>query len=204
MSIPNDDPREIISAPLEAWLADVATAFPLPDADPSADWTLIGTNGAHNYGDSGVTIEAPQTMQLYRGLKSPAPIKAFRTEEGLHISFEIADMTLEGWKAALNGNSVTTVAAGAAAGYKSIQLYRGLSVTQYALLLRGPSPYLGDAAAQFQIPKVVFDGSPKPVATRDGKPMMLAYSFQALADLSQDSEGDWFGSLLAVNAVATS
>jgi hypothetical protein len=113
-------------------------------------------------------------------------------------------MTLEGWKPALNGNSITTVAAGASAGYKSIKLYRGLSVAQYALLLRGPSPYLGDANAQFEIFKVVFDGAPKPAATRDGKPMMLEYSFQALADLSQASEDDWFGNLKAVNLAATS
>jgi hypothetical protein len=204
MPIANDTPLEVIAAPFEAWLAPTATAMPAIGESPANPWAKIGTNGAHNYTDDGVTIELNQTLAFWRGLLSTGPRKVFRTEESLRIAFAVADLTLEQFATIMNDNDITTVAAGAADGHKAIGLMRGLSVKQYALLLRGPSPYVSGLNMQFELPIVVHDGQPKPKFSRDGKPAELAFEFQSLIDTSQATEDLWFGVLRAAHAAATS
>lgn len=204
MPIPNDAPYEVIASPFEAYLAPVETEFPAIDVVPPNPWSLIGVAGAHNFTDEGVTIEKSQTMQPWRGLRSTGPRKIFRTEEMLRIAFQVADMTLEVAQVALNGNAITTVAPGADPGHKWIGLMRGIGVTRYALLLRGPSPYVANLHQQYEIPIVVHDGEPELVYSRNGEPAVYAYEFQALIDPTQATEAEWFGRLRAVHQPASS
>jgi len=151
------------------------------DANPSGSWTKLGTSGPLNYDESGVSIEQGQEIAKWRGLGAAESIKAFRVSADTIIKFLLADMTLEQYAYALNGNAVTTVAASSGvAGNKSISLSRSLLVSSYALLARGASSH-GDFVGQFEFYNVIHVGKPNPVFVKD-KPAMLDMTFEALRD----------------------
>ena len=190
-------PFEIIAAPFTAWWAPVGTAFPALGAVPAGDWTLIGTSGAESYDPEGVSIEHGQDVNAVRPLGSTAPIKAFRREEDLVVTFTIWDVTLEQYRLGLNSNEVTTVAAGAGTiGTKSVQFYKGAQVATMALMLRsGVSPY-GDAMSmQYELPNCFQSGNPQP-AFRKGEPAGLEFEFTGLKDPNAATEAESFGRLV--------
>src|SRR5689334_9446550 len=93
--------------PPEIYIAAVSTTFPDIDATPGVSWTRLGTAGNLNFTQDGVTVSHQQSMNIFRSLGDPGPRKVFRTEEDLKISLELADITLEQYKYAINSNSVT-------------------------------------------------------------------------------------------------
>ena len=196
-------PYEIIAAPFTAWWAPVGTAFPLIGAAPAGDWVKIGTSGDRSETEEGVTVAHSQELNLVRTAGATGPVKAFRTQEGLVISFALLDLSLEQYKLALNSNAVATTAAGVgAAGYKAIKLYQGLQVTPMALLLRGEaSPYGDGYRSQYEVPVCVQSGSPEPVYTK-GDPASLALEFTALEDPNAASADLRFGRFVAQHAAA--
>lgn len=197
----NSAPYEIVAQPFELWVAPVGTAFTLIDEDPESPWTKVGTSGALNYTEKkGVSVTQKQTVDLWRALGSTGPRKAFRTEEEFRVSLELADLTLEQYALALNHNTVTTQAAGAAAGYKKIGLSRGLNVIQKALLIRGAaaSPYGPDWNAQFEVPIAVQVGSPS-ISFVKGAPAGIELEWAALEDASASDETERFGRLVVQN-----
>src|SRR5690606_18657567 len=122
----------------------------------------------------------------------------FRTEEGLQIRVTLADLTLDQYKVALNGNSVDI-----GDGKRSIGLSRGREVTQYALLARGQSAYADDQIAQYEVPVCVEVGEPE-VIYRKGEPAALALTFEALEHPNAASEDERFGRLVMGDASASS
>ncbi|MEK7765274.1 MAG: hypothetical protein AAB368_03455 [bacterium] len=197
-------PFEIVAAPFTLYWAAVGTAFPAtPAVAPAAAWTLVGASGDRNYKERGVTVTHEQNVQLFRGLGSTGPVKAFRTSEALRISLELADITLEMYRLALNNNTVTDVAAiSGVAGYRRIDLYQNLTVAQMALLVRGQSPYVDDAfKVDFRIPVVVQIASPAPVHMK-GEPAGLALEFTALEDPNAATAAERFGRLFGQDAAA--
>lgn len=204
-------PYEILATPIEVWLAPVGTAFPTLDEEPDelspsdSDevWTLLGANGADNQGDEGVTVESQQTINVFRGGKSTAPLKAWRTEEGLRIAFTLFDVTLEAYAKAINDATVTDTAADSGtAGYRSMNLHQGSQVATFALLARGEnSPYGDGWLKQYQVPVVYQAANPAPVY-RKGQPAGLAFEFMALADLDAATEDERFGQLIQQDAAA--
>jgi hypothetical protein len=196
-------PFEIIAQPFTLYTAPVGTAFPDVDTTPGAGWTKVGTNGDLNYTEDGVTVNHAQTVEAFRALGSTGPRKAFRTEEELRISLTLADLSLEAYKLAMNGNAITTTAAASGTpGTKDIGLSRGLAVTQYALLIRGAgSPYGASMAMQYEIPVAVEAGEPEVVFVK-GEPAGLALEFLVLEDPSASTESERFGRLVAQNAAA--
>jgi len=193
----NSEPLEIIAAPFTAWLAPVGTAFPDVDTEPIAPWVKVGSSGPLNYQDDGVTVQHSQAMNFFRALGDCGSRKVFRTEEDLKIRFVLVDLTLEQYKLALDSNTVSVVAAGVGTpGYKKVGLSRGLATTTYALLVRGPSPYMADGAAQYEVPICVQTGNPEPVMKK-GTPAGLALEFTALVDPDAASADEYFGRLVA-------
>jgi hypothetical protein len=198
-------PYEVVAQPFEAYRAPVATVFPEIQAEPSEDWDIIGTSGDRNYSEDGVTIQHTQSVEEFRSLGSVGPIKAFRTEEGLRISFVLHDVSLEQYARSLNDNTVTTVpAAGTSGGYKKVGLSRGRVMSEFALLLRGSgaSPYGPDWNVQYEVPKVVQVGEAE-VVYQKGEPAGIQLEFLALEDPDAASEDERFGRLIAQNAEPT-
>lgn len=196
------DPYEIIATPLTLYLAPVGTAFPAIDAAPSGSWVKVGTNGDRSEDEAGVTVTHSQQIKQVRTGGSLGPIKAFRDAEDLKIEVTLLDITLEQYQAALNGNSITTTAAGTGtAGFKKVGLSRGKSVKLYALLARGASPYADAMNSQYQFPRVFQSGDPKPVYKK-GVPAGLMLEFTALEDPNAATDDVRFGTLVSQHQVA--
>jgi len=181
------EPYEIIAAPFTVWLAPVGEAFPAIDATPGGNWAKLGSSGDLDYNEEGVTIVHSQTMETFRGLGSTGPRKAFRTAEEMMLRLTLHDLTLEQYAEAINSNAVATTAAGSGtAGFKAMQLYMGLNVTQFALLARGGVSAYGDGwNSQYEVPVCFQSGSPEPVFNK-GNPAGLAFEFTALEDPDAD------------------
>lgn len=185
-------PFEIIAGPADAYVAVVGTAFPAVNAAPPAAFEWLGRT------DGGVTVTHTQNIENLMVDQIPNPVKAIRTEEGLTVSFNLAEITLERYRRVLNDIAlVTTAAAVGVAGTKHFQLQRGVDVVYVAMLVRGPSPYM-DANAQFELLKVAQTADPEISFVRDDK-SVLATEWTAYADLAQP-EGQQFGILRAQNA----
>lgn len=196
-------PFELIASPVEVWLAVTGTAFPLIDVNPAAAWKKLGSNGAYNINEEGITVTHEQNVELFRGLKGTGPLKGFRTSEGLMIAFTLHDVTLEQYAYAVNRDpaDVTDTAAGAGtAGHRDLLLHQGPLTKVFALLARGKSPYDDDNwNMQFQVPKCFQSASPAPVF-RKGQPAGLAFQFTAMEDLTAATEAERFGRIVAQDA----
>jgi hypothetical protein len=201
----NSLPYEVLGGIFDAWLAPVGTTFTTFDADPAAPWTLLGTGGSRNISEDGTTVSMPQSVTPWRSLRAMGPVKLFRQSEDLTIKFTIADMTLEQFAKAFEGNTVTPVAhvPSVSAGYRKVGLTRGPNVSQKALLLRFASPYCDLAAAQFEVPIASCVGNPE-LTLKKGGPMMLPFEFMALEDPDASSDDERFGRYLAVDSPVAS
>jgi hypothetical protein len=198
----NATPFEVIAAPFTLWVAVVGTAFPLVSAVPAVAWVEVGSSGPLNYDDAGVTIEQPQSIAFWKSLGDAGSRKAFRSSEDLKIGLTLVDLTLEQYALALNHNAITTVAAASAIpGTKKIGLSRGFSVDTRALLVRGPSPYMADGIAQFEVPRAAQTGSPSTVFKRD-TPAGLKLEWTAMVDPGAATPDEYFGRLVCETAAA--
>jgi hypothetical protein len=196
-------PYEIIGSPFSVYVAPSGTAFPVLGVAPGVAWTLLGINGTRSQDEDGVTITHGQTVNDVRAAGSTGPIKALRSEEELTIAFSLMDLTLETYAMVLNGATVTTVAPGVSTiGTKKIGLSRGFTVKEFAMLVRGPSPYNEAFPAQFEVPRVYESASAAPQFTK-GQPAVLACEFRALEDLAAATEQERFGRLIAQHLAAT-
>lgn len=197
-------PFEIMAAPFEAYLAPVGESFPAIDETPAGNWVKIGTSGKKNINEEGVTVSHPQTIEYFRTVGSTGPCKAFRTEEDLMISFILHDMALEHYKDILNHNTVTDNAEGSGvAGFREVDIWRGLDVSQKALLLKAAaSAYGANFNSQYEVPVVVQASEPEIVFTK-GEPAGLLFEFRALEDPNAASDAKKFGTLNIQDAAAT-
>jgi hypothetical protein len=196
------EPYEIISGALTLWRAPVGTAFPKIDAEPAADWVLIGKSGTKNYSDDGVSVQHSQTINKVRPAGSTGARKGLRDTEDQRVVVTIWDGSLELYALALGGGEPTSVAAGVGtAGYKQVGLSRGEFVEEYAVMARGPSAYDEKMTAQYEIPRCYQDGSPTTVHKR-GTPAGLELAFEALEDDDAANDKERFGRLLMQTAAA--
>jgi hypothetical protein len=182
-------PFAVIVGPAEIWVAPVDTAFPIVDDVPAVAWLSLGKT------DGGITVTHGQTQVKIRVDQVTGPLKIVRTEEDLTIAFSLAELTLETYGRVLNNAGVTADAGPPAT--KHIGLYQNVDVSQWALLIRGGSPYT-DKSMQYEIPRVAQSGTPSVKFSRDDK-ATLSVEFVALYDESQPA-GEEFGRVLAQTA----
>ena len=196
-------PYEIIVAPFDVYVAAVGSSFPDLVDTPSSPWVKIGSNGSKNYYESGITVSHTQTIAQIRTLGATGPVKAVRSAEDLIISFVLFDMLLADYTRVINNASVSTTSPGSGtAGYKDVDLIRGLDVAQVALLVKAAASPEGDTwSMQYQVPIVYASGSPAPVFVK-GAAAGLAFEYTALEDLTASS-GEEFGKLLVQDANAS-
>jgi len=183
-------PYDIIAGPADVWLsADLTASFPAVNAAEGAfdsEWVKLGMT------DGGVKVKHTQSIDLIRADQRTGPVKAIRSEEGLEIAFNIEELTLEHWAYALNGNAITTAST---PNRSTLKMYQGLDVTQFMVLVRGPSPYM-NAFLQYNVPVVVQTDEPEAEYKRDGQ-AVLAFKFVALEDPNAATSADRFGSIIA-------
>ena len=180
----------------ELWVAPIGTAFPDVNATPSTSWTNLGDTR------DGVKFTKTQKVNKIRHDQRTGGVKAVRSEEDAQIETKLPEVTLENLARVL-GTAVTTVAAGVGTiGTKTIGLHQGSTVTEYAILLRGDSPY-GAYPAQYQIPRGYFEGDLSLEMTNEDE-QVIGVTITVLEDLSESTEAYRFGKLVAQTAVAES
>lgn len=186
------EPFYLIASPFDIWLAPAGTAEPALGTPPAGDWELLGSNGAHDYAEDGITVTHDQTVEKFRPLRGTGFIKAFRTAETLTLGFTLHDLSLEQYAKAINDQVVTV-----SGDEHSIPLHQGPNVAQFALVARGASPYDDDnLEMQYYIPKAFQGANPAPVHKK-GQPAGLVLSFEALENLNAATELERFGRLVA-------
>lgn len=186
----NELPYEIIAGPLEVYIAPVGETMPAVTAEPPAgNWVLLGTVGDTEYSEEGVHVRHTETVEDYKSLGSTAPVKSFRTEEGLMISFVLNDLTLEEYSRVLNLNTVAL-----SSNDKTLSMYKGGPVATRALLVRGADmgPYGTAYNIQWEIPRVRPSGD-QDIVFAKGAPAGLQVEFTALIDLDAASDAARFG-----------
>lgn len=190
---------EIIAAPYTIWIAPVGTAFPVTSAEPGPAWQLLGSNGARSLTEAGVSVQ-----HEHRWSSPPPPAGqtaatvAMMESEDLRIRLELLDLTIEQYAVALGANAITSLPRlPGVHGTRTIGLSIGPgSAPEFALLARGPSPYVEGLLAQYEVPRCHEAGSPQ-VVFRRGVPAGLSLEFRALPDPAAASEVTRFGRLIA-------
>lgn len=179
---------EIINGPLSLYWGPVGEPFPAVADAPVGNWLLIGTSGAHNYSEDGVTVGMEKSLEFFRALASGFPRKAFVTEADITVTVSMADMTLAQFRLALNQNVVTT-----ASPIAHMQLDIGLDVNEIALLVRGTgkSPQFAGGNLQYELPRVVEDGS-RELSHVKGEPVMAELAFRLIYDEGQTNPAGRF------------
>jgi hypothetical protein len=205
--MPNSIPYEVLVGSGTAYVAPAGTALPAaPGGALGSPWVKIGTSGDLNYDENtGVEFNVTETVVPWTPLGSNAPRKQFRTQEGVSIKLDLADMTLEQLSYALNGNAVTDVASAgpSAIGYKKIGLAKGQSITNYALIVRyTASPYGGGLwISEYRHTIVQIKSEPKFVAKK-GQPMLVTMEFMAQWDPNA-AAGEELGTFIAQDSDAS-
>lgn len=206
----NTVPYEVIAGASIALYTNAAdTAKPTLDDDDTAltgdSWTKVGVSGDLSYDNgAGIVVEHPQSINFWRALGDSGSRKAFRTDEDCIVKVKVVDLRLETYALALNGNAITTTAAGAGTvGFKTLGLSRNLIVNTKALLVRLlVSPYGPDWIGQYYFPRVAIIGSPS-VQFMKGDPAGLELQFQALVDPNASDDDNRFGVLEFQTAAAS-
>lgn len=195
-------PHEIVAAPLEVFLAPLGETFPAVDEEPAGEWERLGASGPENIGDDGVSVAHPQTVEEWRG-QSVQPVKAFRTEEGLVLTFTLHDLSPTNYARILNDAEITQTSPGVGtAGTDEFPLARGSFIGVFAVLARGVSPVDNTLKAQYQLPHARPGGEPT-VVWQKGTPAGLAFELSALVDQDAATERERFGKLVIQTAEAT-
>ena len=172
---------EVIAAPYTCWVAPIATVFPKLSAEEASfasTWTKVGTSGTNNYSEAGVTLTHTQTVATFVPAGSGVPRAAWRTDEGLQVSFDLVDLSPAQYALIMDNATVTTVTG--AEAEKSFPLQRGIVVHPYALLLRGPSSQNETKHSQFEISACYQASNPAPKFAIKGGPAMLSLQFDLL------------------------
>ena len=192
--------HELIVAPFKIYLAPVGETFPGVAADPAGNWALLGRGGDLAMGEEGLTITHAQTVDLHRTYGATGPRKASRSSEDLTVAFTLLDLTLEGYTQAINAAAPTEVSAGTgAAGYRHVNLHRGVAVGCVAMLIRGKVSGYGDGFnTQYEIPTAAQTGAPAVTYVKNAL-AGLSMEFMAIEDAAASSP---FGRLVMQNAAA--
>lgn len=185
-------PHEIVAAPLTVYLAPVDTAFPTIDDAPGsfdAAWEVLGTQGARNYDDDGVTVSHSEDVSDFVPVGSTMPTKRFRTSESYQISLNLVDISPTQYAKVMNDASVTQVAGGIGTpGEDFFSLYRGDQVNSFAILARGLSGIDNDLNFQYEFSKA-FVSVNGDAQFKKGDPVMLPVEILAVRHSDSDVIG---------------
>jgi hypothetical protein len=185
------NPQRIMAYPYTCYIAPQGTEFPAltrTDAQLETDkfkntltsgaevtWTKLGTSGNRDYSDAGVTVTHMQTISTFQGAGSTWVRKAWRSDEGLQVAFDLADISPKQYAAILDEATVTATSA-----EESFSLNRGLQVKGQAMFLRGISSVTEGKVSQYEIPYCYQAANPAPKFAIKGGPALLSVQFTAI------------------------
>jgi hypothetical protein len=167
------------------------------NASPSGAWRALGDT------DGGVKINKSRKIESFSSDQRTGKIAAAQTEEGMTVETNLQDSTMENL-ADVIGLTVTDTAPGVGTiGYRSLAMYTGAEVVEYALLFRGKSPYGANMPAQYYVPRGYMDDDVGR-EFKKGEKSLIPVKFEALENLDAATESERFGVLEAQDAAALS
>jgi len=201
MSMEHD---EIVISGATIYLAPAEETEPEIQATPAGNWATLGTSGADNLGEEGITVAHEQTLMFKRTLGSTGPVKVVRTEEDLKISGVLVDLTAEEYAKLLNDVTASDTAPDAdTGGYRTITLRQGPAVDTFAVLIRGSFSAYGESYnSQYYVPIAVQSASPSPKFSK-GESADLAFEFTAIENTDAGDDKERFGSFKMQDAAPT-
>jgi hypothetical protein len=191
----NSVPYDLLVGVGTLYIAPANTAMPALGTTPSGTWRALGET------HDGVKVAKTQNIETFTSDQRTGKVKAVRTEESLTVETALQSQTLENLADVING-TVTTVPPGASTiGTKSLSMYKGADVQEFAFLFVGNSPY-GNWPAQYYVPRGIFNGDVELEYKKEDK-TVIPVTFEAMEDLTAVSAADRFGQYIAQHAAAT-
>lgn len=188
------EPYEILVGVGTLYIAPAGTAKPALTAAPSGSWRALGDT------KDGVKITKTSKVEGFSPDQHTGKVKAVRTEEGVTIETQLVESTLENLADVINGTVTDTAPGSGTIGTRTLKMYKGADVSEFAFLFRGDSPY-GDYPGQYYLPRGYFDDDVELEFTKDGETVIPA-KFEALEDLDAATEADRFGIIEYQDAAA--
>lgn len=168
--------EKIVVGPASIYVAPVGTTYPDVSAAPAGAWVFVGAT-------KGGTKIKPTIKRTEHGTdQDTAPVRVTEAERQYAVTADLAETTLENTRIALGLTAaVSTVAPGAGTGgYKGLRVEGQFDVPEYALLVRGKSPYGITWNADYRFPRVYVSAEPEEGHTKDGQKVVTT-EFKTLA-----------------------
>jgi hypothetical protein len=186
---------EILTGTGTLWIAPMGTAMPALTATPSGSWVALGET------DGGVKLTKTQNIESFSSDQRTGKVKAIRTEEGVTIETNLLQATMENLANVLNGTVTDTAPGSGTIGKRTLPMYAGADVDEFAVLFRGDSPYSASFPGQYYIPRGYIDDDVEMEFVKDGK-TLIPFKFEALEHLSASTESARFGTIEYQDAAA--
>lgn len=181
---------DVVAGPAHVWVARVGSVFPEPDGIIGSAWLSLGQTVG------GVSVDYKQSVVKVQGDLGTGTIYAYRDMESLTVSFAIVSSTLALLSKALNDAAIEAIPGDDTV--LAVPLYQGPPVARYALLVRGPSPYVEANHQQYQVPVVSQLGDIRQSYGRDGM-SVVPFSLEAIEDPAALAANLRFGQLIALS-----
>ncbi len=167
---------EVLTGVGKLYVAPAGTAKPDLTSEPGSAWIYLGETL------DGVTVTKSQDISEVETDQRTGPVKATRTKEGVTIATKLLEATLENLAVAIGGAQVNNNPPGTGTiGTRTMGLYLGGEVAEFAILFRGESPY-GPYPGQYHVPRGYFGGEVGQEFKKDGS-VLIPVEFHALEDL---------------------
>ena len=180
------DSYEVLVGVGKLYVAPANTTKPNLTAEPGGDWVYLGETS------DGVTVTKSQDIAEHKSDQRTGAVKATRTDESLTVATKLMQATLENLAYAIGGATVNDDPPQAGViGTRTVGLYLGGDVAEFAILFRGDSPY-GPYPGQYYIPRGYFGGEVGQEFKKD-KEVVIPVEFHALEDLTTADASMRFG-----------
>ena len=177
---------EVLTGPLEVYLAPAGTAKPDIGTDPpNGDWTLVGQSGSRNQTEDGVTIANTPSYTDFTGAGDIDPIKMFiETREQL-VTVNIADLHPDTVATAFHSEVTESD------GVRTVSLEGTNVPKEFALVAKGRSALTDEEGkhSQWFWPRVA-NVSESEMEFTKAEPASHELQFRKLAHDSADAEYD--------------
>lgn len=180
-----NQPYAILVGVGQLYVAPVGTAAPALTVTPSSPWVSLGET------DDGVKLSKTRNREAFTSDQRTGKVKVVQTEEGITLETNLHESTLENLASVMGGTVSVTAPGSGTIGKKTLKLYGGATVAEYAFLFRGNSPY-GNWPGQFYLPRGYMDDDVEMEFKKDEK-TLIPVKFEALEDLNASTESDRFG-----------
>ena len=136
---------EVVTGPLEVYLAPAGTAKPDISTDPPAgDWNLLGQSGSENQTEDGVSIANSPSYEYFIGAGNIDPIKAYISEREQTILINLADLHPDTVAIAFQSEVTENL------GVRTVSLEGSNVPDEFAVVARGPSALTDDEGKHSQ------------------------------------------------------